>query len=331
MKKIILLISVLFVAASSLKAQVDPHFSQYYADPLWLNPALTGVIDGDMRLNLNAKQQWTGIGNGYQTGGASMDFLATDKLGIGFSVLNQAAGTAGYNYFTAYGSLGYGISISEDGMKKLHFGLQAGIINRSFDPSKLELDDQWNPITGFDPTAPSFENFATTSAMIFDASAGIFYYDSDPEHTSNAFAGFSIAHLNQPKDPFAVEGLSSRLPMRFTVNGGVRIKATDDIDITPHFIYISQQSNQIRALGIYSEFKAQNTNNGLILGAMYRINDAAVADVGYHLDNLIIGLSYDFNTSALSAASNGQGGFEMSVSYVFRKHYKGPANICPRF
>ncbi|MEO6498226.1 MAG: type IX secretion system membrane protein PorP/SprF, partial [Mucilaginibacter sp.] len=34
-----------------VQAQVDPHFSQYYANPLWLNPALTGVIDGDLRFN----------------------------------------------------------------------------------------------------------------------------------------------------------------------------------------------------------------------------------------------------------------------------------------
>src|ERR1700710_1960135 len=110
--KITLITLVLLIAISGRSmAQVDPHFSQYYADPLWLNPALTGVIDGDMRLNLNAKQQWSNIGEGYKTGGVSMDFLPTEKVGVGFNIMNQAAGTAGYNYFSAYGSLSYGISI----------------------------------------------------------------------------------------------------------------------------------------------------------------------------------------------------------------------------
>jgi len=329
-KKLILIISLLLATVSTLKAQVDPHFSQYYADPLWLNPALTGVINGDTRLNFNAKQQWSNIGEGYKTGGVSMDFLPTEKVGVGLNIMNQAAGTAGYNYFSAYGSIGYGIPISSDGMKKLHFGLQAGVINRSFDHSKLQFDDQYNPITGFDPNISSFETFTTTSAIVFDASVGIFYYDGDPDHNANAFGGFSLSHLTQPKDPFAVDGsLNSRLPMRYTLHGGVRIKAADGIDITPHFIYMSQQSNQVKALGIYSEIKAQD-NRGLILGVIYRINDAAIADVGYHLDNLIIGLSYDFNTSALNTASNGQGGFELSVSYVFRKRIKSPAPVCPR-
>ena len=330
MKRLTLIISILLITAATLKAQVDPHFSQYYAYPMWLNPALTGVINGDMRLNFNAKQQWSNIGEGYKTGGLSMDFAPTDKVGLGLNIMNQAAGTAGYNYFAAYGSIGYGIPISSDGMQRLHFGLQAGIINRSFDPSKLQFDDQYNPVTGFDPNIASFETFATTSAIVFDASAGVFYYDGDPDHNANVFGGFSLSHLTQPKDPFASDGsLGSRLPMRYTLHGGVRIKATDDVDITPHFIFMSQQSNQAKIFGIYSEIKAQD-NRGLILGAMYRINDSAIADVGYHLDNMIIGLSYDFNTSALNTASNGQGGFELSVSYVFRKHIKGPAPVCPR-
>ena len=71
MKKVILFISILIqvVAVGRLKAQMDPHFSQYYAYPLWLNPALTGVIDGNMRVNANFKDQWVGIPNGYKTGG----------------------------------------------------------------------------------------------------------------------------------------------------------------------------------------------------------------------------------------------------------------------
>ncbi len=318
-----------FGAVGMVRAQIDPHFSQYYANPLWLNPALTGVIDGDTRINANFKDQWVGIPNGYKTGGASVDFKSGDKVGLGFNVINQAAGTAGYNYFAAYGSFGYGIAISADGTQKLHFGVQAGIINRSFDPSKLQFGNQYNPITGYDPTSPSFETFASTNATIFDASAGIFYYDSDPTHTANIFAGASAAHLTDAKDPFATGGISSKLPVRFNLHAGVKIKASDYFDITPHAIYITQQQNKIRALGVYSELKIDE-EDGLILGTMYRVNDAVVADVGYHLKSLVIGMSYDFNTSPLNTATNGQGGFELSISYIFRKS-TNPAEICPRF
>jgi len=35
---------------TSVKAQVDPHFSQYYIQPMTMNPAFTGAFDGDIRL-----------------------------------------------------------------------------------------------------------------------------------------------------------------------------------------------------------------------------------------------------------------------------------------
>jgi len=313
-----------------LMAQVDPHFSQYYAYPLWLNPALTGVIDGDLRLSVNARDQWATISNGYKTAGLSLDFRPTDKVGIGFNIINQAAGTAGYNYFAGYGSFGYGIAVSADGLQKLHFGVQAGFINRGFDPSSLQFDNQYSNATGFDPTLPSFENFTNTNATVFDASAGFFYYDGNPAKNANLFAGVSLAHLTNTNDPFAYDGINSRLPMRFTAHAGVRIHLSSSVDITPHAVYISQQNNQIEALGLYSELKMP-ANNGLILGAMYRVNDASVADVGYHINNMVIGFSYDFNNSSLHPATSGQGGFELSISYVFRKRLANPAEICPRF
>ncbi|TWI99892.1 type IX secretion system PorP/SprF family membrane protein [Mucilaginibacter frigoritolerans] len=311
-------------------AQVDPHFSQYYANPLWLNPALTGAFDGQTRITANFKNQWAGIANGYTTGGLSMDFHPTDKVGIGLNILDQAAGSAGYNYFTGSLSFGYKISVSDDGYKRLHFGLQAGFINRSFSPSKLQLDDQYNPEVGFDPTLPGFENFSATNTFVFDSSVGVFYYDANPDNKVKPFGGVSVAHLTDEKDPFSVDGLKSTLPMRFTVHGGVKINASDFFDITPHLIYIRQQENQIKGLGAYSEFKLQD-DNGLILGGMYEINEAAIADVGYHLKNMVIGISYDFNTSALNTATSGQGGFELSLNYIFGKKSNSTADVIPMF
>ncbi len=311
-------------------AQVDPHFSQYYADPLWLNPALTGAFDGDIRLSSNFRDQWTGLSDGYKTGGLTMDFRPTQKVGIGLNILNQAAGTAGYNYFTAGISFSYNIAVADGGLKKLHFGVEAGLINRSFDPSKLQLDDQYNPGVGFDPNMPSFETFSASNAVSFDSSVGVFYYDADPTSKAKIFGGISVAHLTDEKDPFAADGLQTKLPMRFTIHGGVKIAATDNIDVTPNLIYIRQQQNQIKAAGAYSEFKLQD-DSGLILGAMYRINDAAVADIGYHLNNMVVGISYDFTTSALNTATSGQGGFELSLNYVFGKKSSSSASTVPMF
>lgn len=332
MKKLNLIIAVLLqvLVAGSSKAQVDPHFSQYYACPLWLNPALTGVINGEARVTGNYKNQYAALNNAYQTTALSADFRPTGQIGLGVNVLNQRAGTAGFNYFAGYGTASYSVKVSNDGNKRLSFGVQVGVLNRSFDPNKLQLGNQYNPETGqYDPNMPSNETFQNTSATVFDAGAGVFYYDGDPMKTANFFGGFSVGHLSRPKDPFSMTGSDAKVPLRYTVNAGIRLKASDFIDVVPHAVFIKQQHAQEKAIGGYTEFKLMS-DQGFIAGAMYRFKDAAIANIGYHVNSLIVGASYDFNTSSLRRATNSAGGIELSVSYVFKKRINEPEPICPR-
>src|SRR5436190_16826245 len=90
--------------AGPVKAQVDPHFTQYYVYPAWLNPALTGAFDGDYRVTGIYRTQWGNISSPFSTPGLSADFTTNKNSNFGASVLNQTAGDGGYNYLTAYGS-----------------------------------------------------------------------------------------------------------------------------------------------------------------------------------------------------------------------------------
>ena len=54
----------------ALQAQ-DPHFSQFFASPLTLNPAFTGKFDGVWRLAANHRDQWPSIPKAYVTTSAS--------------------------------------------------------------------------------------------------------------------------------------------------------------------------------------------------------------------------------------------------------------------
>src|SRR5580698_3638326 len=98
MKKKLIITAILLqiLTAGILRAQIDPHFSQYYANPLWLNPALTGVINGDARVTANYKNQWANVNNAYNTGALAADFRATDKIGLGINVLDQSAGNSSF-------------------------------------------------------------------------------------------------------------------------------------------------------------------------------------------------------------------------------------------
>lgn len=329
MKRILAIILIVSgLGSNKLAAQVDPHFSQYYAYPLWLNPALTGVMNGDVRVTGNYRSQWGSVENPYESTAISADFRPTPKIGLGINVINQSAGSVGYNYLAAYGSAAYNITVSDDGYQHVNFGLQAGFINHRFDMNKFQFGSQYDPTMGFNPSLPSLENFQSVNSTVFDANAGVFYYNGDPLKAANVFGGLSVNHIAPAKDPFSTRN-NAKIPVRYDVHAGVRIQVSESFSVTPHALYVKQQSDQILAIGAYTRFLAKN-DNGLLLGAMYRLHDANVATVGYSYNNFVIGASYDITSSSLTRATQGQGGLELSLYYVFRKRVQAPEEVCPR-
>ncbi|MBW7952531.1 MAG: PorP/SprF family type IX secretion system membrane protein, partial [Chitinophagaceae bacterium] len=155
--KLILIGAGIFVlSVSKLQAQVDPHFSQYYMYPSWLNPALTGVFDGDYRVTGIYRSQWGNITNPFSTPGVSVDFNGNNTINYGGSVMQQTAGNGGYTYLTAYANIAYtGVRFGVNGNQRVVFGLQAGIVQRRFNPNKMQWGSQWDPTMGYNPNLPA--------------------------------------------------------------------------------------------------------------------------------------------------------------------------------
>lgn len=330
LNKVLLLCSTL-LGATCVKAQVDPHFSQYYSYPMWLNPAMTGAIDGDYRVGANYRTQWNNIADPFATIGAAAEFVTNKNLNLGINLMNQSAGNAGYNFFTGYVSASYtGIRFGAQGHQRLAIGLQAGLMNRRFDPSKFQFSDQWNPSTGYDPNAPTTEVMTRNSKATFDAGAGILYYDADPAKSLNAFIGVSAFHLTRPEDPF-IYGKKETLPIRYAVHGGVRFVISDMITITPNALYMKQGTSNEKMVGAYAQIKA-STFADFLIGGNYRFEDAITPFVGFHYEHMVLGLSYDTNVSSLKNLARSSNAFEISLSFTGRKSraLPGDAFICPR-
>lgn len=317
----------LVLCTTRLFAQTDPHFSQYYAYPLWLNPALTGVIDGDYRATVNFKQQWSALNSSFLTGGASFDMAAKKNLAFGATVLNQRAGELDFNYLTALVSASYRLRFGREGLQTVNFGLQAGIINRSFDFSQGRFGSQYNPVTGYDGGMMTGESFQSQSSLVPDVNFGVMYFDGNPNQNVNVFVGASAAHLTRPVDRFS--GTESRIPVRFTAHGGARVKASDLLDIVPNALVMYQGNTNEVSLGAYAQLNV-NPSANILFGGNYRAKDAAIAFVGLQLKNMVFGLSYDVNTSTFNRASNSNGGIELSISLIGRNGIIGPNFFCPR-
>ncbi len=300
----------------------DPHFSQYYVYPSWMNPALTGVFDGSYRASAIHRRQWGNISSPFSTIGASVDVNTNKNASFGVNLLNQRAGDGGYNYTTAYASMGYhGVRFGADGHHRISMGFSLGLIQRGFDPSKLSFSD-------------GAENFARSTVRSFDANVGIMYFDAQPGKKANLFGGFSVSHLTKPtQEKFIESGASAKekMPMRYTAHAGVRLALSETFTLTPNLLYMRQGDAEEKMIGAYAQLKASEEAD-VMLGANYRFKDAISPYAGVGYKQLVIGLSYDINNSDLGKTAKGSNAFEISLTFTGLRKQKTPDVdfICPR-
>lgn len=327
MRKLSLLLIILLVTAAKMQAQVDAHFTQYYAYPLWLNPGLTGVMDGDWRITGNYRKQLPGSADPYTTQAITADIALPRGFGLGITLMNQVTGNSGYKYTSGYLSLSYLAQFSE--YKMLSAGFQLGMLNRRIDPYKFQFGSQYNPVIGYDPSMPSNEVFANKSASSVDGSIGLMYFDSDPNKSWNPFLGVSLYHPTQPVNRFLSGSNETKIPMRYSVHGGVRLLLSDRADLIPHAAYIHQGDADETVGGFTLNMKLEQDKE-LILGGMYRINDAVAPSLGLRFGGLTVGLSYDINISQYKTVASSNSGYELSISFVHQKKTKDTRFIWSR-
>jgi type IX secretion system PorP/SprF family membrane protein len=331
-KKIVIGISLFICCQGKTLAQVDPHFSQFYAYPLWLNPGLTGVIDGDSRFTALYRNQWRNVTTPFSTVGFSADVATNKNLNVGASILHQSAGNGGYNYTNAYASVAYsGLRFGTDNNQQVTFGIQAGMLSRRFDISKFQFGDQWNPITGYNPGATTADLLISgNSSAVLDIGAGISYADNTPDKKVNFFGGFGAFHLTKPEDPFVNGGIKKTLPVRYAFHAGASIALSDNASITPNILYMRQGNAQEKMMGIYGRLKANEVTD-LLFGINYRVEDAISPYLGIGFQSFLLGVSYDVSNSDLGKAAQGTNSLEISITWNGRKTGKPLRYLsCPK-
>ena len=312
---------LLLISVLQSIAQTDPHFTQNYTYPMYINPALTGRSDGQYRVSAIYRTQWSKISNPYRTTGISFDTRTNKNVALGVNVLNQSAGDGGFNYFSAYGSFAYtGVKLGNGNYHRIVMAIQGGVINRKVDQTKFKWGEQWNPITGYNASNATTEAFVTSSATTVDFGAGILYFDATPDKKTNAFAGFSVFHINKPKDPIIYSQSTelNTIPLRYTAHGGLSFNLFERTSIVPHVLYMKQGTASEAMIGAYVQLNV-NPETDFMLGGYYRVNDAVAPFVGFDWRNFIVGLSYDANISKLGAMAGNVNSFELSLSYVKRE------------
>ena len=135
-----------FSFVNEIKAQ-DPHFTQFYANPIYLNPAFAGSHRCP-RIIFNYRNQWPNISGTFVTTSFSYDMrVEAVSGGIGFHFLNDRAGlgTMGITRFS--GIYAYQLAVTRE--FSMAFGFEATYGQKKLDWSKLTFGDQIDPKYGF--------------------------------------------------------------------------------------------------------------------------------------------------------------------------------------
>lgn len=225
----------------------DHMYSQFFNSPVYLNPALNGQFDGDLRMNLVYRNQYTsGAGLSYLS--ASIDYNVP-QFGGGFGLM-FTRGSEGAAYLIKNNISGiYSYSVGSDDFV-LSFGLQAGLTNRSVDYGKLVFGDQIDPRLGYIPGLPTAADAALfNNKFYFDSGAGINLT------TGNFNVGGALQHINRPDE--SLTGTPAKLPMRGVFHASYRYNVTQDDNVDE-----SEKSYIVPSVVIYKQSTAQSVNVG---------------------------------------------------------------------
>lgn len=318
MKKIFKLVLILIGSNAALQAQ-SYHFSQFFSTPLLTNPANTGFIEGPYRAASNFRSQGISGGSPIFTGYLSFDIsplkdqlLQGHKAGVGLYVMNDRALNGALQTNSIGVSAAYHIGLDPYGSYSLGLGLQGAFHQKRLDFSKLTFENQYGP-GGYNPSLPIGEALQFQNKQYFDANAGIVY--NALLEDKSFFAGISVYNILRHKENFLPDEF--RMPTRLVVQAGTQVFVGEQGKVYASLTNMSQaQANETTVGAAYGLQLNNNTMKQEInIGMWYRLKDAVIPYIGYQHEGFQVGLSYDYNVSALKSAAQVRNGYELTLLY----------------
>ncbi len=338
MKKI--LYAVLIFITIDVSGQ-DPRFSQFHLMPLYLNPAMTGFFEGDVRFNAIFRDQWFTLGSPfggtkYETFGGSVDGRIKvgkpngdydrkqDYIGVGGGMIRDVAGDQAFTSTDGFISIAYSKSFGYRVKHSIALGLQAEVMSTQFRNGGAVFPDA------------ILENIGKSNIK-FDATVGIRYH-VDFMKRLNMYFGFAYSHVTTPTYNF-LDVSSDKLYAKYVAHAGAVIAIRDKINLVPSFMFLSQGPSIEANIGASAQYifgNVYDSKNTFSFGLMARFArpegpDAIIPNIRLDVYNFTVGVAYDVNVSNLSRGTKTVGAIEVGLQYIY-KHKKRqiPTNAtCP--
>lgn len=314
---------ILLLSFSTSGISQDIHFTQFFAHPPSLNPALTGNFNEKVRVGLNYKNQWASFTNPFNTKSVYVDsklhpkiLNKADWIGIGAMVFTDNAGTGNLQNFKGVINGALIKSLNRFKTMYLAVGFSVGLGQKSIDFNALSFGNQWNGVD-FDAGTGNGETFTKNSFLYFDASTGILF-SATVNKRIDVFVGGSIFHVSVPNETF-YDSKNSKSMKLLAHTGAVIVLTKNRKLLAKPAIYFTHQLD-INEMIIGSNFVFQLNANSLYLGGWFRTSGDFAPLVGLGFQAWTILVNYDFNISKLSYSTHSKGGIEISVTYKIRDY-----------
>lgn len=320
-----------------VKAQ-DVHYSLYELAPVQMNAAQAGQFDGEYRISSNYRSQWFDVPVAYRTFSVAFDMqllpykLDKDRWGASALFLYDQAGDGQLSNLNIQLSTSYAKHIFEN--VYVGAGFQLGYGYRRFKLDQFTFNDQFNGDV-FDPTIQSYDQIklaGNNTLHYLDLSTGLLIeYRKNERQRARITAG--LHHLNRPNQSF----LGDDIPqfMRFSLLADGSIPISQKIDVLPVFWMQWQGPHREFVFGggaRYHISQELGKEMSIQTSALYRLNDAVIWRLAFQYNQFTVGLSYDINISGFVPATRYNGGYELSLLYVWAKVPRLPlTKNCPVF
>ena len=302
-----IIIAIIVFSCNSVKAQQLPQFTQYMYNTISINPAYAGSRETLSIVGLH-RSQWVGIDGGPTTQTLSVHApMKNEKVGLGFSFINDKLGYENFSYM--YADFSYTLNVSDN--TKLAFGLKGGFTHYNLDQELLndpsivndlyfnDVSNRWSPNIGL--------------GMML--------------HTNKWYVGLSAPRVlntdynkgeNGSVDYVSLERVS------YYLTGGMVFELSKNTKLKPAFMIKATNGSPI-SYDLTANFLF---NEKFWLGAAYRFNESAGA-LGALVDFQVskqfrVGYAYEHPISDIRPYSDGTHEILLMFEVFKNKRIKSP-------
>jgi type IX secretion system PorP/SprF family membrane protein len=310
---ILLAICTILLSINICSAQ-DPELTQFYAAPVFTNPAFCGSTK-QVRITSSIRNQHTVLKDNYQTVVTSIDaYSGNMRGGLGLMFMGDRAGTANVTTTAISGIYSYNVDLNRN--LALNAAIQGSYVQSGIDGSRFLFPDMLDKRLGsIYQTKEQIQSFEQKNYLNF--ATGILLYNS------KFYGGLAVHNLLQPNQSFVASNSNKEeynLPRRYTAHFGVNLDIVQSrieskrVSLLPNVLFMNQLNFYQLNIGMY--LKDKNINIGGWLRQTSRNTESYIVMVAYRRPNFRIGYSIDFILSTNDAPSSAS--HEITIGYEFK-------------